>query len=128
MTPREIERWAEELRRFHKRLAPLFRDKRQRQWCEKWIHGLLLDGVRKNAAEVARAVRGGEVQAMQQFLTDSSWDWNLVIGRLQAMAEESIGCADGILVVDDTGFRKKGTESVGVARQYSGTLGKVDNC
>ena len=128
MTPRQVQKCAERLKAFHDRLAPCFRDKRQAPWCQKWVHGLLLDGISKNAAELARAVPGGDVQAMQQFLTDSSWQCEPLIGQLQAMAEEVLGCPDGILVADDTGFPKKGTESVGVARQYSGTLGKVDNC
>jgi len=128
MKPRQIEKWAEELKAFHDRLASEFRDKRQAPWCQKWIHGLLLDGVRKNAAQLAHAVQGGEVQAMQQFLTDSTWQCEPVIRELQAIAQETLGCSDGILVADDTGFAKKGRESVGVARQYCGTLGKVDNC
>lgn len=128
MTPRQIEKCAEQLEAFHERLGPLFADKRQRPWYRRWIHGLLLDGVRKNAAELARVVPGGEVQAMQQFLTDSTWPWEPVIGELQAMAQETLGEPDGVLVCDDTGFPKKGTESVGVARMYSGTMGKVDNC
>jgi len=128
MTPRQIEQCAQQLEAFHERLGPLFADKRQRPWYRRWIHGLLLDGVKKNAAELARAVPGGEVQAMQQFLTDSTWPWEPVIGELQAMAQETLGEPDGILVCDDTGFAKKGTESVGVGRMYSGTLGKVDNC
>jgi len=128
MTPRQIERCADELKAFHDRMAPQFRDKRQAPWCRKWVHGLLLDGIRKNAAELARAVPGGDVQAMQQFLTDSTWQCEPLIRQLQVMAQETLGCPDGILVADDTGFPKKGTESVGVARQYTGTLGKVDNC
>jgi SRSO17 transposase len=128
MKPEQIEQCADELVEFHKRLAPLFYEKRQAHWCSKWLHGLLLDGVRKNATGLARAVPDANVQAMQQFLTDSTWEAGPLIGRLQAMAQEVLGEPDGILVCDDTGFPKKGTESVGVARQYSGTLRKVDNC
>ena len=128
MKPEQIEQCADQLVEFHKRLAPLFYEKRQAHWCSQWLHGLLLDGVRKNAAGLARAVPDANVQAMQQFLTDSTWEAAPLIGQLQAMAQEALGEPDGILVCDDTGFPKKGTESVGVARQYSGTLGKVDNC
>ena len=71
---------------------------------------------------------GADVQAMQQFLTDSTWQCEPVMRELQAIAQETLGCSEGILVPDDTGFAKKGTESVGVARQYCGTLGKVENC
>ena len=75
MTPRQIEQCALQLEAFHGRLGPLFADKRQRPWYRRWIHGLLPDGVKKNAAELALALPGGEVQAMQQFLTDSTWRW-----------------------------------------------------
>ena len=128
MKPEQIQQCADQLAEFHGRLAPLFYEKRQAHWCQKWLHGLLLDGVRKNATGVARAVPGANVQAMQQFLADSTWDRAPLIEQLQVMAQEGLGEPDGILVCDDTGFPKKGTESVGVARQYSGTLGKVDNC
>jgi SRSO17 transposase len=128
MRPRQIEECAVQLKALHDRLAPLFRDRRQPVWCQRWVDGLLLDGVRKNATGVAQAVPCGNVQAMQQFLTDSTWDAQSVIDELQVIAQEALGEPDGILVCDDTGFAKKGTESVGVARQYSGTLGKVDNC
>jgi len=128
MTPKQIEQCARELEAFHERLGPLFPDRRQRPWYRRWVHGLLLDGVRKNAAELARVVPGGEVQAMQQFLTDSTWPWQPLLDELQTMAAETLGEPEAVLVCDDTGFAKKGTQSVGVARQYSGTLGKVDNC
>jgi len=128
MKPEQIQQCADELVEFHRRLAPLFYEKRQAHWCQKWLHGLLLDGVRKNASGVARAVPDANVQAMQQFLTDSTWQRAPLIEQLQVMAQEALGEPDGILVCDDTGFAKKGNESVGVGRQYSGTLGKVDNC
>ena len=96
MTPRQIEKCADELKAFHDRLAPHLRDKRQAPWCQKWINGLLLDGIRKNAAALARAVPGGNVQAMQQFLSDSSWHCEQVIGELQAMAQETLGSAGGL--------------------------------
>lgn len=128
MKPEQIQQCAEQLVQFHKRFAPLFYEKRQAHWCYKWLHGLLLDGVRKNAAKLARGIPGGEVQSMQQFITDSPWDHRRAIKELQALVAENLPDAQAVLVVDDTGFAKKGDSTVGVKRQYSGTLGKVDNC
>lgn len=128
MKPEQIEQCAQQLVEFHRRFAPLFYEKRQAHWAYKWLYGLLLEGVRKNAATVARAVPGGDVQSMQQFISDSPWDHRSVIGELQALVAQRLGHPEAVLVCDETGFPKKGDKSVGVARQYSGTLGKVDNC
>jgi len=128
MKPEQIRECADQLVEFHKRLAPLFYEKRQAHWCYKWLHGFLLDGVRKNAAKLARAVPGANVQAMQQFITDSPWDHRKMIAELQLIVADRLADPDAVVVVDDTGFAKKGQKSVGVKRQYSGTLGKVDNC
>lgn len=128
MRPEQIQQCAEQLVEFHGRLAPLFYEKRQAHWAYKWLHGLVLDGVRKNAAKLARAVPGANVQSMQQFISDSPWNHRKVLRELQALVVENLADTEGVLVVDDTGFAKKGDKSVGVKRQYSGTLGKVDNC
>ena len=65
---------------------------------------------------------------MQRFLTESPWDDEPVIDRLQWYVGQRLNQPDGVFVLDDTGFAKQGKKSVGVARQYSGTLGKVGNC
>ena len=128
MKPEQVEQCAEQLMQFHSRFASLLYEKRQAHWAHKWLHGLLLEGVRKNAAGVARAVPGGNVQSMQQFMSDSPWEPRRVVRELQAVIAEELGDPQAVLVCDETGFPKKGDKSVGVARQYSGTLGKVDNC
>lgn len=98
----------------------------RRRWGSLYVQGLLLEGGRKNAAGMA-ARYGGDVQALQQFINQSPWDWLAIRRSLagQMMAAASPG---GAWIVDDTGFPKKGKHSVGVGRQYSGTLGKVGNC
>ncbi len=70
---------------------------------------------------------GGDIQALQQFVNQSPWDWLAV---RQKLAQQMMPCASprGAWIVADTGFPKKGRHSVGVARQYTGTLGKVGNC
>jgi SRSO17 transposase len=95
---------------------------------ERDTTGLLTELPNKNCDTLAQAVPGTSAQRLQEFLTNRQWDEDdLNRQRVQKMiAEATLG--DGVLVVDDTGFPKQGKASVGVARQYSGTLGKVGNC
>jgi SRSO17 transposase len=90
--------------------------------------GLLTELSHKNCDTLAQAVPGTSEQRLQEFLPNRPWDEaDLNRQRVQKMsAEATLG--DGVLVLDDTGFPKQGKASVGVARQYSGTLGKVGNC
>jgi SRSO17 transposase len=95
---------------------------------ERYTTGLLTELPNKNCDTIAQAVPGTSEQCLQEFLTNMQWDEaDLNRQRVQKMvADATLG--DGVLVLDDTGFPKQGTASVGVVRQYSGTLGKVGNC
>jgi SRSO17 transposase len=95
---------------------------------ERYLTGLLTEHPQKNCDTLAQVVPGTTQQNLQYLLTDLVWDEAaLNRQRLQRMAAlPSEG--DGVLVIDDTGFVKKGTASVGVARQYTGTVGKVCHC
>src|SRR3954449_5228778 len=104
--------------------APLARAD-QRNKGATYLRGLLLDGRRKSMQPMAERL-GGDHQGLQQFLSSSTWAVAPVRERLARRAVEVI--APEAWVVDDTGFPKDGTASPGVARQYSGTLGKVANC
>jgi len=91
------------------------------------IRGLLLDGERKSIEPMAARLPDGNVQALQQFVGQSPWDHHPVRKKLaERMIAEMVPAVAWI--VDDTGFPKQGKHSVGVARQYSGTLGKTGNC
>ena len=95
---------------------------------ERYATGLVSDLNRKTAADIGRALPGTNSQRLQEFLTNTDWDPR-EMDRLrvaQMLGRASVGA--GVFVVDDTGIAKKGRLSVGVARQYSGTLGRVDNC
>jgi len=99
----------------------------RRRWGAVYVRGLLSTSTRKTSARMAAGLPDGEVQALQQFIGQSPWAWGPVRAQLaQRMVRELQPAAAWI--VDDTGFPKKGSHSVGVARQYSGTLGKVGNC
>lgn len=106
---------------------------RRRRWCETYVRGVLLDGQRKSIEPMARRLEAIDQsdadyeQSLQQFVNQSPWDDQAVLDSLQAWIAKRFG-TDGYLIIDDTGFPKQGTRSVGVARQYTGTLGKVASC
>ena len=107
-------------------LAPLGRRDR-RQWGGVYLRGLLLEGERKSAGAMAARLPDGNEQSLQQFLNQSPWDWQPLWHQMAARVERAFAPVVA-WIVDDTGFPKKGEHSVGVARQYSGTLGKTANC
>lgn len=98
----------------------------RRHWGAFYVQGLLLEGGRKTAAGMAERY-GGDEQSLQQFVNQSPWDWMVLRRELAVLMAKEAGSRVA-WVLDDTGFPKKGEHSVGVARQYSGTLGKVGNC
>ncbi|MGH7536160.1 MAG: IS701 family transposase, partial [Gemmatimonadales bacterium] len=107
-------------------LAPLGRSDR-RHWGEVYIRGLLLDGERKSIEPLAQRLPEGNVQALQQLVGQSPWDEAPVREHLARRLAQELTPRAG-WVVDEVGFPKQGKHSVGVARQYCGTLGKVGNC
>ena len=106
-------------------LAPVARGD-QRRWGEVYLRGLMLDGKRKSIQPMAERLQDGDEQCLQQFVNQSPWAWEPVRERLARRMQTEL--EPDAWVVDDTGFPKAGRCSVGVARQYSGTLGKVGNC
>jgi SRSO17 transposase len=107
--------------------APLFRRSTSRASVERYLTGLLTDVPRKNCDTIAAAVAGTSTERLQHLLTDATWEPQaLDQQRVQRLVAQSP--PQGLLVLDDTGLPKQGRGSVGVARQYSGTLGKVANC
>src|SRR3989442_8015693 len=117
-----------ELAAFLEPFAPLFRRHTSRDSMERYLTGLLTDLPHKTCDTIADVIAGTSVERLQHLLTDAAWDPLALdearVKRLLALH----AVTDGILVLDDTGLPKKGTASVGVAPQYSGTLGKIGNC
>lgn len=129
MDQSEFDRVADAFRAFHRRFAPLFGRVEARRRSEQYLRGLLVQQTdRRNAENLAEAVDGATPRALQRLLTEAPWPTEPVIAAVQAYLAPRLADPDGVLVVDDTGFAKQGRHSVGVARQYSGTLGKVGNC
>jgi SRSO17 transposase len=117
-----------ELQEFLASFQVRFRRPEGQEALERYTTGLLTELPNKNCDTIAQAVPGTSEQRLQEFLTNMQWDeQDLNRQRVQKMtAEATMG--DGVLIVDDTGLPKQGKGSVGVERQYSGTLGKVGNC
>ena len=117
-----------ELDRFLDRFAPLFGGEGNQGACTPVCQGLLHGGERRNAENIAEAMNGGPVRSLQAFITSGVWHDRELLGELRRCALEVLGDEDAVWNSDETGFPKKGTKSVGVKRQYSGTLGRTDNC
>ena len=125
----EFERVAAAFAAFHQEFASLFGRKEAQQRSEQYLRGLLVQQTdRRNAENISEAVNGATPRSLQRFLTESPWSDEPVIDRLEAYVGRLLNSSDGVFVLDETGFPKKGKKSVGVARQYCGTLGKVANC
>jgi SRSO17 transposase len=127
MTIEELEAWQEEFEQFHARFADLFERSESREQAKKYLRGLLAQADRKNSWQVAEAVGDRIPDRMQRLLYRVPWDADAARDRLQRFVIETFGDDEGIGVVDETSFLKKGTHSVGVARQYLGAAGKLEN-
>src|SRR4051794_6475553 len=129
LAPRDVETLADALLAYHAEFAPLFRRAEQRHWALQYLQGQLLDLERKSIEPMALALAAGDVQAMQQFISVGAWDAAALLERHQALVAASLGDpATGVLIFDGCDFPKQGPESVGVAPQWCGALGKVANC
>jgi SRSO17 transposase len=124
----EVRAWAAGLEALHARISPRFARAEPRRRVLAYLRGLLGPVGRKNGWQLAEHAGEATPDGMQRLLATADWDPDLVRDDLRAYVVEHLGDPGGVLVVDETGFLKKGTTSVGVQRQYSGTAGKVDNC
>jgi SRSO17 transposase len=124
----EVQAWAAGLWALHARIAGRFARAEPRRRVLSYLRGLLGNVTRKNGWQLAEHAGERTPDGMQRLLATADWDPDLVRDDLRAYVVEHLGDPGGVLVVDETGFLKKGMTSVGVQRQYSGTAGKVENC
>jgi SRSO17 transposase len=111
-----------------RRLAPYFARSQSRDRVLAYLRGLLSEAERKNSWQVAEVCGELTPYGFQYLLSRADWDPDAVRDELRLYSMQHLGDPNGVLVLDETGFLKKGRHSAGVARQYSGTAGKVDNC
>ena len=119
--------WEPHLDTLTKRLARRFAHPKARKQAGDYVQGLLSPVERKNGWQLAQHLGHDTPYRVQHLLDRAVWDAEAVRDDLQAYVREHLGDAEGVLVIDETGFLKKGEHSVGVKRQYSGTAGRVEN-
>jgi len=127
-TSAEIASWPTGLDGLHARIAHRFRRAEARGRAKRYLAGLLDRVERKNGWQLAEHLGEPGPQGVQRLLNAADWDVEAVRDDLRSYVTEHLGHAAGVLIVDETGFLKKGTKSVGVQRQYSGTAGRIENC
>jgi SRSO17 transposase len=128
ITPEAINQWAEEVDRVHARLAARFARPEPRRRVRAYLVGLLSAVERKNGWQLAEHAGERTPTGMQRLLSGTRWDADAVRDDLRTYVVEHVGDPAAMLIIDETGFLKKGAKSVGVKRQYSGTAGRIENC
>src|SRR5215210_2906564 len=123
-----VRSWTEELDALDRRIAPRFSRSELRRRARDYLRGLLSGAERKNPWQLAEMAGDATPYGLQHLLGRSNWDADGLRDDLRRYVLEHLGEEEAVLVVDETGFIKKGKMSVGVKRQYTGTAGKTENC
>jgi SRSO17 transposase len=124
----DIKDFINELSGFHEQFADCFQRSESREHFFNYMAGQFSPIERKSIEPIALALKDGNVRAMQRFVSDAPWDDVKMSSKYRSFVKDDLGSPDGALIFDESGFVKKGQDSIGVARQYCGTIGKVDNC
>jgi SRSO17 transposase len=127
LSDKDVEQIVEELDGYASLFAPAFRRREQWTWGQVYLKGLLGDAPRKTAERIALE-QGENVRDLQHFVGQSPWQKGPVVIIHQGLIAHSLGEADGVMLIDESGVVKQGQDSVGVAAQYCGSVGKVANC
>jgi len=126
LTEQDVEQFMAEMTEYSELFAPAFQRVEQMGWSQAYLLGLLGDASRKNIEQIALGM-GEKVRSMQYFIGQSSWKTEPVIKIHQGLVAETLGEVDGVALIDESGVVKQGNDSVGVAAQYCGSVGKVAN-
>jgi SRSO17 transposase len=124
----DVEDFAGELRAFHGNFEDCFSRSEPRENFFKYMSGQFSELERKSIEPMALHIEGGNVRSLQRFVSDVVWNQKLILTKYRTMVNEDLGDPEAALIFGETSFPKKGEESVGVARQHCGSLGKIDNC
>jgi SRSO17 transposase len=128
VTPHDVDGLLDELWDFQAVFHDCFARSESRAHFFDYMAGQLSPLARKSIEPMALRVPGGSIRGLQRFISAVPWDEAHMRWTYHQLVADAMGEPDGVLMFDETGFVKKGCESVGVARQYCGTSGKVDNC
>ena len=127
VTVEEVRLWGEQLDSVARRIGARFARSETRDRARAYLIGLLGPVQRKNAWQVAERIGDDAPYGVQYLMGRAEWDPDSVRDDLRAYVVETLGDTDAVLILDETGFLKKGTKSAGVARQYTGTAGRIEN-
>jgi SRSO17 transposase len=128
VVPSDVEGFMEELWAFQSTFHDCFARSEPRAPCFDYMVGQFRKLERKAIEPLALQVEGGTIRGMQRFISDVHWDEEQMVWNYHQLIADEMGDPDGVLMFDESGFVKKGQDSVGGARQYCGALGKVEHC
>jgi len=124
----QVQEWADGLAELHALIGHRFARSEPREHGLAYVQGLLSGEERKNSWTLSERAGDATPDGMQRLLSTADWDPDLLRDDLQTYVVAALGDRNGVLIIDETGFLKKGTRSAGVSRQYSGTAGRIENC
>jgi SRSO17 transposase len=124
----EVKNFMNELKGFHEVFSDCFHRSESRDHFLRYMVGQFSELERKSIEPIALNVESGRVRPMQRFISDAEWDDDNILNKYHNLVNEDMGTSDGVIIFDESGFVKKGNDSIGVSKQYCGTIGKVDNC
>lgn len=130
LVQRDVQASADELIGFHRLFQSVFQRREQREWSLFYLCGQLANLSRKTMERMVLHFRGADpnaIRALQQFISQGTWQFENVILRQQELVADWLGDPQGVVIVDGSGFPKQGQDSAGVARQYCGAVGKLTN-
>ena len=120
--------WARELEAVAARIGAFVPRPESRDRLGRFMRVTVAGETRRNGWQLAEAAAEATPHGMQRLVASAAWDVDGVRDDLRAYVVHALGAKDSVLIVDETGFLKKGTKSAGVQRQYSGTAGRIENC
>ena len=126
LSAQDVEGFLDEMTSYIALFAPAFQRADQLRWSKVYLHGLLGDASRKNSERIALE-SGEKVRSLQYFIGQSQWKLEPAIKIHQGLVAATLGETDGVALIDESGVVKQGDDSVGVAAQYCGSVGKVAN-
>ena len=124
----DVKNFINELKGFHEVFRDCFHRSESRGHFYRYMVGQFSELERKSIEPIALNVEEGNVRPMQRFISDAEWKEDEILNKYHNLVNEDFGTADGALIFDETGFPKKGNESIAVSKQYCGSIGKVENC
>jgi len=128
ITKDDVKGLTQELKGFHEVFSDCFHRSESRGHFFRYMVGQFSELERKSIEPIALNVEDGNVRPMQRFISDAEWADDKILNKYHSLINEDLGSSEGVLIFDESGFIKKGNDSIGVGKQYCGSIGKVENC